>query len=207
MAEGVSEATGDVLEGTVLSRPPEPGPDDQAAPHGWMWDSGQQKWRARRRPGRAGRRRAAEDEQAPRAEDRAADRDPDPGWAGGQAPPGPPPVGKETIDDIASMLALLYSIPADFLIEMDPYCFGELNANLDRVINATVPIICRSPRVVQFVVSNAGMILWVKLAAELRPFLVAVFQHHIMKTVTTEKDEKTGKTTATKADFSVYKAA
>jgi len=151
--------------------------------------------------------------------DGSSGRDPDPGWQrpGGGSPAAPPwdpeSVGQDTKDDIAGMLALFYSIPADFLITVDPFCFGKLSDNLDATIDATVPIICRSKMAVEFVTSASGLILWIKLLATLKPFFVAVWQHHVIHTVeiTKETDTETGKQTGRFAvmqqDFSQYTAA
>ena len=144
--------------------------------------------------------------------DDTGDRDPDPGWMLDDAPPPPDPwdpstVGDDIKDDIAGMLGLLYSIPADFLITVDPYCFCALNANLEATIDATVPIICRSKRAVEFVTGASGLILWIKLLATLKPFFVALWQHHVIHSVDLEQDQETGKVTAMKQDFSAYTAA
>jgi len=147
------------------------------------------------------------------------DPDPDPAWQqpGGGDPARPPwdpeSVGQDVKDDIAGMLALFYSVPADFLITVDPFCFGQLSENLDATIDATVPIICRSKRAVEFVTSASGLILWIKLLATLKPFFVAVWQHHVIHSVeiTKETDADTGKKTGRFAvmqqDFSQYTAA
>lgn len=219
MAEGVADSGRPVdagaasgLPGSAQSagggRPPEPAPDPEAAPYGWMWEKGQ--WRARKRSGRAGLKAAA----AP-AEDPAEDRDPDPAHMAPGAPPAPAlwdpsKVSRQTQDDIAGMLALFYSLPADFLITVDPYCFGALNDNLDATISATVPIICRSRLAVEFITSSSGLILWIKLLATLKPFLVAAWQHHVVHSVELVQvtDEKTGKPTGRvevlKQDLSAY---
>lgn len=184
-----------------------------------MWDEKAKNWRARKKAGRAGSPQRAADPQAASPEGPAADevswRDPEPAhMAQAARPPAvawdPSKVSRETKDEIAGMLGLFYSVPADFLIAADPYCFGALNANLDATIDATVPIICRSKMAVEFVSGASGLILWIKLLATLKPFLVAIWQHHVTGTVALvkETDEKTGKHTgrviAEHADLSAY---
>src|ERR1700733_3159761 len=143
------------------------------------------------------------------------DRDPDPSWAGDDRPPpsglwDPSKVSGEVQDDIAGLLALFYSIPADFLITIDPYCFGALNENLEATIDATVPIICRSRTAVEFVTGAGGLMLWIKLLATLKPFFVAVWQHHVIHAVALEREtdpdtgQETGQLVAVKQDFSAY---
>jgi hypothetical protein len=211
-------------DGAVVARagrPPEPDPDPQGAPYGYTWDGKQQNWRPRKRLGRAGaaaRLAAAPDgrpeagggPQDPPAPDVAGDwRDPDPAReAHDDRGPAATPfeVSQQTRDDIAGMLALLYSIPADFLVTVDPYCFGALSGCLDESLKATVPIICRSRLAVEFCTSAAGLVLWIKLAAALKPFAVAVFQHHIIHSVVMTKQED-GTPHVEREDWSQYSAA
>lgn len=124
----------------------------------------------------------------------------------------PRKVSRETKNEIEGMLGLFYSVPADFLITMDPYCFGALNDNLDKTIQATVPIICRSKMAVEFVTGASGLILWIKLMSTLKPFLVAVWHHHVTGSVELEREvddkgEKTGAVIVHKQDYSAYTAA
>lgn len=240
MGEGVaSAATGQVIADPVYDDPAaEPAPDPQRAPKGWAWDRGTKRWKPRARAA-AGAAQQQAAPPAPEPEQRGivaritgrqrdqqqppagTGRDPDPAWmrTGDDAPPPPRPawdpseVSGEVKDDIAGMLALFYSIPADFMITVDPYCFGALNENLSATIDATVPIICRSKTAVEFVTGASGLILWVKLLSTLKPFAVAVWQHHIIHAVelVAEQDEETGETTGRvtvhRQDFSAYPAA
>lgn len=210
MAEGVIDAGGEEVvddgAGDV-----EPAPDPEQAPHGWTRDKVTKKWRPKKRPGRGGRLHLASPDE-PVQQDAAADRDPshdpDPGWLEYDEPKKPAfEASKEDKDEVAALLALLYSIPADFLLTADPYCFGELNQNLDQIISATVPIVCRSERVVRYITGASGLILWIKLGIALKPVAVAAFRHHVLHSVELVQDEETGRIVAMEQDYSVYSAA
>ncbi len=211
--EGVKEsgAAGMVDAGAADQEPP---PDPETAPYGWMRDPKTKSWRPRKKAGRAGlpAKAGTEDEGGAAEEGTAAGagpaRDPEPARLTSvqDGPRQPPKITAETRDDIAGMVALLYSIPADFLVMMDPYCFGALNQSLDGVISATVPIICRSQLVVDFVTGRQGLILYIKLAVALKPFLTAVWAHHVTHTVSLDKDEE-GHAVVRSEDWSAYTAA
>ncbi len=210
--EGVKESgAAGVVDAGAGDQPP---PDDlELAPYGWMRDAKTKTWRARKKAGRAGLPAAKPEDDGGQAPDQGqaaapAGRDPEPARLS-SAQPGknaPPKITQETRDDIAGIVALLYSLPADFLVMMDPYCFGALNQSLEQVIDATVPIICRSQLVVDFVTGKQGLILYIKLAAALRPFLTAVWAHHVIHIVTLEKDEE-GHAVVQREDWSAYTAA
>lgn len=215
--EGVKNSSGTMVDGGAADQ--QPPPDPELAPYGWMRDPKTQEWRPRKRAGRAGKSAAATpandvdvdgggQEDGPE-ESRPPGRDPDPARMSGAVGPerqGPPQVSRETEDDIAGMVALLYSVPADFLVMRDPYCFGVLNQSLSGVIKATVPIICRSQLAVDFVTGKQGLILYIKLLAALRPFVTALWAHHVAHTVSLEKDEE-GHAVVQREDWSAYTAA
>jgi hypothetical protein len=226
MPEGVANASGQVVADAVYDDPAtEPAADALRAPKGWTWSRADKRWipRTRNAPGRSTPQQDALPD-PPGAQDddpgagSTADRDPDPAW---MAPSGtakaaavwdPKSVSRETQDDIAGMLALFYSVPADFLITVDPFCFGALNEDLSATIDATVPIICRSKMAVEFVSGASGLILWIKLLATLKPFFVALWQHHVIHAVELQDEigedgESTGKVLVQRQDFSAYTAA
>jgi hypothetical protein len=215
--EGVKNSSGTMVDGGAADQ--QPPPDPELAPYGWMRDPKTQEWRPRKRAGRAGKSAAATpasgvdvdsgQEQDPEEGSPPPGRDPEPArmsGAVGPEPSGPPQVSRETENDIAGMVALLYSVPADFLVMRDPYCFGVLNQSLDSVIKATVPIICRSQLAVDFVTGKQGLILYIKLAVALRPFLTALWAHHVTHTVSLKQDEE-GHAVVEREDWSAYTAA
>lgn len=203
MAEGVKDAGAEGVIGEGAGDI-EPAPDPVNAPYGYTKDK--DGWRPKKRPGRGGSLKAAPDLVD---EGQADDRDPDPSWHTGGGSAGKPPyeASKSDQDEVASLLALLYSVPADFLLTVDPYCFGALNDNFESVIDATLPIVCRSERVVKYITGTSGLILWIKLAVALKPVLVAGWRHHVVHSVGIELDEDTGLPVAVHTDFSAYSAA
>jgi hypothetical protein len=212
MAEGVKEAGTDGIVGAAAADV-EPDPDPVNAPYGYTRDKKTPGgWRPKKRPGRGGRPKPASDSYEHAGSDDERDHpfadgpDPDPGWAAGSARKEPYKATADERNDVAALLALAYSVPADFLLQVDPYCFGELNANLEGIIDATVPIICRSERVVKYVTGSSGLILYIKLAAAFRPFLVAAWKHHVLHSVVLERGED-GETYAVPNDYSAYSAA
>jgi hypothetical protein len=199
-------------EGQVLAvddpRPEdaEPGPDPERAPYGWTRDrKAPGGWRAKKRPGRGGRRGGDVDQAAEAEVD--PDRDPEPAWRSGSLPTGVYEASDSERAEVSSLLALVYSIPADFLITVDPYCFGALNANLQQVIDATVPILCRSQSVVRWITGSSGLMMYAQLAIAMKPVAVAIWQHHVTHSVALHRDEETGQVFAAHRDFSAYTAA
>lgn len=204
MAEGVKDADADgVVSGGTDVEPPD---DPDAAPYGWTRDKNAAGgWRAKKRPGRGGNKRPPQDEpeQAP-ADD---GRDPEPSWREPAAAKKEPyKASKSEQNEVAALLGLFYSVPADFLLTVDPYCFGALNANLESVVDATVPLICRSEKVVKYVTGASGLILWIRLLVSLKPVFVAAWQHHVIHSVHLEQDDD-GMPVALHSDFSAYSAA
>lgn len=128
--------------------------------------------------------------------------DPDPSWleqAGEQLPRATVAVTKQVQEDIKGMLAVASLIPADILAVADPYCAGAYAQALPQIIDAAVPIICRSQRALNFLLGKQGFVEWTRLAAAFKPVIVAVWAHHIAKTV--ELVEGAGD------DWSQYQAA
>jgi hypothetical protein len=75
----------------------------------------------------------------------------------------------------------------------DPYCGTILAQNFEPIVDATLPLICRSEKVIRyFSHETADWMLWVKLAMALAAPAQAVWQHHIARTVQVVKDEQTG---------------
>lgn len=214
MAEGVKDAGGEGIVGAAATDV-EPPPDPVEAPYGYTRDKKVPGgWRPKKRPGRGGRPKPEPDASEhsdtgdhPFADPYADGRDPQPSWYAGAKKGEPYKASPAEQNDVAALLALMYSVPADFLLQVDPYCFGELNANLGQVVDATVPIICRSETVVKYVTGSSGLILWIKLAAAFRPFGVAVWRHHVVHTVQLQQDEETGETFVASSDYSAYSAA
>lgn len=136
------------------------------------------------------------------------DRDPDPGWADAPAP-ARFEISAEDRKDIKALVALLYTVPAETLPLVDPYCFGPLGERetANGVIDAVADIVAGSPRVARWAVSAAGLMPVVKLCLALKPIAVNFLHHHITHSVEVELDRETRTMTVAKADWSQYPAA
>ena len=142
------------------------------------------------------------------------DQDPAPGWQGdgqaaGEAPLGGDSVGslprtasgklrfddvpQQVKDDIAGLAGLVATPILSLLQSLDPYCGTALAQNLEPVVDAALPLICRSERIVRyFAEDQADWLLWGKLAMALKPVAQAIAEHHIFRTVRVVRDEQTG---------------
>lgn len=135
------------------------------------------------------------------------DPDPAPGWARGElgdqgaAAAGPgegdrtpfDEVPAKVKDDITGLIGLC-AVPILSLVQtLDPYCGGVLADTLDPAVEAALPLICRSSRVVAyFADEGADWLLWARLAMALRPVGVAIAEHHIFGRVEIITDAQTG---------------
>lgn len=231
MAEGVADSSGIVRGGGVGdSRPPEPAPDPVLAPKGWAWDRKAHDWVPRKRaapvPGGGGgepgaapnhAHRDAEDER--RLQQLADDfnaqvdaGDPDPGWLRDDSPA--PPDEPFVVDagarsDVHALVALLYTVPAEGLSLVDPYCFDVLNdeGTTRGITKAVTDIVCGSPKVARWAVSASGLYPWVKLAIAFKPVAVAVLHHHILRDVEVEVDRENKELLVAHRDWSQFPAA
>lgn len=184
-------------------RPPEPSAE---APRGWTMDRRSKTWKPRQRGpvlfrGDAG---SAPDGDGPGDTDAGAraeggnQRDPDPAWLRDDTEPGKADDGKiafadvpkEVKDDIAGLAGLVGTPILAMLQQIDPYCGTILAQSYEGIIDATLPLICRSKKIVKYFSAEdqTDWLLWGKLALALKPFAQAVIQHHVLKTVQLVED-------------------
>jgi hypothetical protein len=106
-------------------------------------------------------------------------------------------VPQQVKDDIAGLAGLVATPILSLLQAVDPYCGTILAQNFEPVVDATLPLICRSERIVNyFRDETAGdWLLWGKLAMALKPFAQAVVEHHILGRVQVIRDPQTGAVT------------
>lgn len=219
MAEGVASASGTVVaEGVYDDREHPPPPDPVKAPKGWTWDRKEQFWKPRLRgpalvqqPGPAAHQDPLPDDSSAPADERPG-RDPDPGWARDTVPAGPAEQWELTAADradIKALIALAYTLPAESLPLLDPYCFGPLGERKtgENIIDAVSDIVCGSPRVARWAASASGLMPWLKLSIALKPVAVAALHHHILRDVEVELDRAAKTMTVAKRDWAKYSAA
>lgn len=216
MPEGVAVAGGRVVSGAVHDNPeipPAPGPE---APKGWTWNRNDRVWQPKQRgpviwvpagespapesgggyPWFHGDQQRLEEPPAPET----LGRDPAPGWMSAEQPQGKharrltiDQVPQQVQDDISGLAGLVGTPILAVLRSIDPYCGGALADAYADVLDATLPLICRSERIVKyFSEDTADWLLWGKLAIALGPVGKAIAEHHIFRTVEVIRDEKTG---------------
>lgn len=214
MAEGVAvSGTGQVVGDAVMNdRNAKPDPDPVKAPYGWAWDRTPGRWRPAKKRGQYPRAKAENASSAAPADSSPAagpghplppedGRDPDPAWfAGGDRPPPPPPkrlsiddVPAQVVNDIAGFAGLIGAPLLAMLQTADPYCGSVLAQNFQPIVDATLPLLCRSERIVAYFTGDkSDWLLWGKLAIALAPVGRAIIEHHVIRSVHVIRDEKTG---------------
>lgn len=169
--------------------PPQPPPDPEKAPKGWRVDRKTKTWIPRERAPKGAREDAPEEPPAaaqdsawatgPDGKQRLGGDDPDDDFV---------PLTTEQQDDVVAILEL-FSIPLLTAAESrDPYCGAALAENWDHIRDKSLPLIARSPALVEWLTKAGGARDWLAFAAAVRPVATAVVRHHITKTVTLDED-------------------
>ena len=111
-------------------------------------------------------------------------------------------------NDIAGKLGLFAAIIGMPLEAIDPYCGPIFAGNVDNMINAYLPIICRSPGAVKFFQSTSGGWLdWVRALQATWPVIQALYAHHLGRTVGRDTRVMPDATTPPMRDDYQYSAA
>lgn len=198
------------------NREHEPAPSAEA-PRGWTWNRAARRWQPKVR-GRVVWEAHADAPPEQLHEGGVQDNegyagstaDPEPGWISEPAPPAEQyrPSAADRAD-IKALVALLYTVPAETLPLVDPYCFGPLSQKqtTNGVVDAVTDIVSGSPRIAKWAVSASGLMPWVKLAIALKPIGVNVLHHHITHKVDVEVDRENHEMIVTERDWSQYSAA
>jgi hypothetical protein len=162
---------------------------------------------AAEQPGREATQAPAGPAGPPAPEAGRPDEDPAPGWQAEGGNAGAPNAGEpgagdrpafedvpqEVKDDIAGLAGLVATPILALVQSIDPYCGGVLADNFGRALDATLPIICRSEKIVRyFSEDKSDWLLWGKLAIVLAPVGHAIAEHHIFGTVRVVTDPQTG---------------
>lgn len=136
--------------------------------------------------------------------------DPAPSWHLDPEPAPPEPSGEVDMrTEVESWIALGWSLPADALATMDPYCFGPLvdEQTGPLIVSCFTDIAMQSPKVAAFIASKSGLMPYIKLGFAFKPVLQNAWQHHISKKVEVDIDRETMTYTVNKRDYSQYPAA
>ena len=138
--------------------------------------------------------------------------DPAPSWHDDDAPnlPVSPDDGKTDLrTEVESWIALGWSLPADVLATIDPYCFGPLvdDQTGPLIVSCFADIAMQSPKVAAFIADKAGLMPYIKLGFAFKPVVANAWRHHISKKVEVEVDREQMTYTVTPKDYSQYPAA
>jgi len=111
--------------------------------------------------------------------------DPEPGWwTDGKIEHLPTEVSKKVKDEISGFAGLIVLTVGPVLVRSDPYCGGAFVDHSQAIVDAAIPLLCRSEMVVKFFSdTSARWMEWVALAIALRPVGEAVIKHHITHSV------------------------
>src|SRR5580658_5799194 len=161
MPEGLLTADGAVAGAVHDDRDHAPEPS-ASAPRGWCWDRTGSAWKPRQRGpvlwkggDGAGTEAGSDGPADPDADTRAGagdQRDPDPGWLrdeAGQDDKGDgklkfADVPKQVKDDIAGFAGLIGTPILAMLQTADPFCGAILAQSFEGIVDAPLPLICRS---------------------------------------------------------------
>ena len=192
-----------LMSGAARAAQPAVDPD---APYGWTVDKD-----GTRRPKKtAGRPRKSPPPDEPARDPRpgpaepappaaaAEEHDPEPAWAqDGQ--PGKhrrqsiQDVPRETVDDMAGLAGLVGTPVLAILQQADPYCGTILAQNYEPIIDAVLPLLCRSKKITDYFAGDkSDWLLWGKLAMALAPVGRAILEHHVIRSVEVVRDPATG---------------
>jgi hypothetical protein len=102
-------------------------------------------------------------------------------------------VPAEVKDDITGLVGLVAMPILSLWTAVDPYCGAVATEVLDPGMQAALPLICRSSKIVAYFADESNdWLLWGKLAIALKPLGVAVVEHHILGRVRVIRDPQTG---------------
>ena len=201
-------------DGTQVARAPvyddpdrEPPADDALAPKGWVWNRAARQWKPRLRAAATPQQQEPQQQRSNRPPVTASEpigaaaegRDPEPSWAQDATPERPrhkqsiEDVPKETVDDMAGLAGLVGIPVLDLLQRADPYCGSILAQNYEPIVDAVLPLLCRSKKITDYFTGDkSDWLLWGKLAIALAPVGRAFMEHHVFHSVHVVRDEKTG---------------
>ena len=207
MPEGLLTADGTMTAGVDDDPDHEP-PASAEAPKGWAWQRKDRAWAPRQRGPVKWTAEASTEESRPGQEPDhgpavihgdtgPGQSDPEPSWLRDDQRPDDKPGGKlsfgdvsqQVKDDIAGFAGLVGAPLLAMLQQADPYCGTILAQSFENIVDATLPLICRSSKIVKYFSDDkSDWLLWGKLALALKPFAQAVIHHHILGDVEVVRD-------------------
>jgi len=201
-----AQAFARLMSGSAAAAAPQADPE---APYGWTVDKD-----GNRRPKKTRGRPRKSDADTPAdgpapaaaaaqpAAAAAEGQDPDPAWV--QDPQDGKPakrkrkqtiedVPKETVNDMAGFAGLIGAPLLAVLQQSDPYCGSVLAQNYEPIVDAVLPLLCRSKKITDYFAGDqSDWLLWGKLAMALAPVGRAIIEHHVFRSVEVVRDPVTG---------------
>lgn len=111
-------------------------------------------------------------------------------------------------DDIRGKLGLYAAVIGIPFETIDPYCGGIFAQNCDSIIAKAIPLIVKSPGAVRFFTSTSGGWLdWIAFLQALWPVIVAIYAHHLARSVTRDNRPAPDPTMPPAPDTYEYSAA
>jgi len=201
MPEGFTMPGGGTA-GPVHNDPQRKPPPDAAGPRGYTWNRQTRAWQAKVKGEILYKPVDQEQPQEPARAAAAADvpqGDPEPGWFREDTEPQAAApnkrftiedVPREVQDQLAGVIGLAGTVMLPLVQAIDPVCGGQLAVNFQQIAEATVPLMCRSERVIKFMTATGGGFMdWISLGMALAPVAGAVVRHHITRTVEVVRDD------------------
>jgi hypothetical protein len=192
-----------LMSGSAAAAAP---PVDPEAPYGWT--TGRDGVRRPKKTAGRPRKPAADapaDGPAPAAaaaqpaEPGPEHHDPDPAWVQDSNPgkrkrrQSIEDVPRETVDDMAGLAGLVGAPVLAILQQADPYCGSVLAQNYEPIVDAVLPLLCRSKKITDYFTGDqSDWLLWGKLAMALAPVGRAFIEHHVIRSVQVVRDPATG---------------
>ncbi len=70
--------------------------------------------------------------------------------------------------------------------QRDPYCAGVLNAQTEEITDRLTAVVCRSPKMLNWLTSTGEYTDWIMLLTAVTPVITAIWSHHIAGTISEE---------------------
>lgn len=101
----------------------------------------------------------------------------------------PPHVRKDVEDKLGAMIEF-FALGWE---QRDPYCAGKLTEQQEDITKRAVAIIVKRPGMLRWFTEGSDWSDWLMLATALQPVTVAIWAHHVAKTVGDEAEEEMGR--------------
>jgi hypothetical protein len=99
-------------------------------------------------------------------------------------------ITKAGLDKIEGNLGTYLSVVGITFEMIDPYCGPILAENFDNIVSRWTKVIARYPKAAKFFMSEDGgtIFTWIGAIQATWPVLMAIYRHHLAKTIKTDKE-------------------